>query len=83
MEIEIENNVLSISGERRWEMDESSGERRYHVVERRFGMFNRAFTLPRTVNAEQITARFENGVLFVHLPKMPEAKGRKIEIRMS
>ena len=76
--LEIENNVLSITGERRLSEESEMDDRRYHLFERRFGTFNRTFTLPRTVDADAIGARFENGVL---LPKMQEAKGRKIAIR--
>jgi len=78
--IEIENNVLTLSGEKSEERTEGDEERRYHVWERSYGSFRRSFTLPRTVKADEITARFENGVLKVHLPKVAEAKGRKIEI---
>lgn len=80
--IEIENNVLTISGEKMEERkeDEGEGERRYHVWEREYGTFRRSFTLPRTVKADEITARFENGVLTIDLPKAAEAKGRRIEI---
>jgi HSP20 family protein len=78
--LEIENNVLSISGERRLSEESEMEERRYHLFERRFGPFNRTFTLPRTVDAERISARFDSGVLYVHLPKVQQAKGRKIAI---
>jgi HSP20 family protein len=78
--IELENNVLTISGEKMEERTEGEEERRYHVWERSYGAFRRSFTLPRTVKADEITARFHNGVLTVDLPKAAEAKGRKIEI---
>ena len=78
VELELENNILTIRGERTEQR--SSEERRYHVWERRFGSFQRSFTLPRTVSAEGILAEFEGGLLRVHLPKAPEAKGRRIEI---
>ncbi|MDZ7780652.1 MAG: Hsp20/alpha crystallin family protein [Gemmatimonadota bacterium] len=81
--VELENNVLTISGEKVEERTEGSEERRYHVWERSYGGFQRSFTLPRTVKAEEITARFDNGVLTVDLPKVAEAKGRKIEISKS
>ncbi len=81
--IELENGVLTISGEKVEQRTEGDEERRYHVWERRYGSFNRSFTLPRTVVADDITADFANGVLTVHLPKAPEAKGRKIEIKTS
>lgn len=78
--IELENNVLTISGSKQQEREEKD-DRRYHLWERRWGTFQRSFTLPRTVDAEQIDATFENGVLKVHMPKAPEAQGRRIEIR--
>jgi HSP20 family protein len=78
--IELEQNVLTISGEKVEERTEGEEERKYHLWERTYGSFRRAFTLPRPVNAEDVTARFENGVLEIRLPKAPEAKGRKIEI---
>lgn len=78
--IDLENNVLSISGQKQEVREEGDEERRYHVYERSFGAFNRSFTLPRTVDANAIEARYDNGILTVRLPKAAEAKGRKIEI---
>ncbi|MDH3272190.1 MAG: Hsp20/alpha crystallin family protein [Gemmatimonadota bacterium] len=78
--IDLENNVLTISGEKNEVREEGDEERRYHVYERSFGAFNRSFTLPRTVNPSDIRATFENGILNVRMPKVAEAKGRKIEI---
>lgn len=78
IEIELENNVLTIRGEKKAEREEK-GEQRY-VYERQFGSFSRSFTLPRTVNADQIRARFDNGVLTVTMPKVEEAKGKRISI---
>ena len=78
--IELEQNVLTISGEKVEERTEGDEERKYHLWERTYGSFHRSFTLPRPVNADQAAARFENGVLEIRLPKAPEAKGRKIEI---
>ncbi len=79
VEIELENNVLAVRG--RKEARVESEDRRYHVRERRSGSFQRSFSLPRTVSANDISATFENGVLQIHLPKAAEAKGRTIEIR--
>jgi len=79
IEIEVENNVLSLRGEKR-EEDESEN-RRYHVWERSYGSFERSFTLPRTVKAEEISAEFKDGILHVRMPKAPEAKSRKISIK--
>ena len=78
--VDIENNILTIRGEKR-EAREGEGEgRRYHVWERQYGSFHRAFTLPRSVEADAIRADFDGGVLTVHLPKSPEAKSRAIQI---
>jgi HSP20 family protein len=78
--IELEQNVLTISGEKTEERTEGDEERKYHLWERTYGSFRRAFTLPRPVNADDAAARFENGVLEIRLPKAPDAKGRRIEI---
>ncbi|MEX2532043.1 MAG: Hsp20/alpha crystallin family protein [Gemmatimonadota bacterium] len=82
VEIGLENNLLTIRGEKQHEREEGE-ERRYHLWERRWGSFQRSFTLPRTVSGDDIEATFEDGVLSIHMPKAPEAKGRKIEIRSS
>jgi HSP20 family protein len=80
IQIELENNVLAISGEKTEERKEGDEERRYHVWERSYGSFRRSFTLPRTVSADDVSASFANGVLTVTMPKAAEAKGRKISI---
>src|SRR5687768_15349648 len=77
-EITVENNVLTLKGERKFEK-KTEGDN-YHRVERSYGAFTRQFTLPQTVTAEGATADFENGVLRVGLPKREETKARKIEI---
>jgi HSP20 family protein len=81
VELELENNVLTIRGTKTHRSEREDAERRYHVWERRYGSFQRSFTLPRTVTAEEISASFDDGVLHIHMPKAPEAKGRKIEIK--
>ena len=78
--VDIENNILTIHGEKREEREEGGEGHKYHVWERRYGSFHRAFTLPRSVQAEAIQADFDGGILTVRLPKAPEAKGRTIEI---
>jgi HSP20 family protein len=78
--IDIENDVLTISGEKTEERTEGEEERNYHVWERSYGSFRRSFTLPRAVNTADASAEFENGVLEIRLPKAAEAKGRRIEI---
>jgi HSP20 family protein len=79
IEIEVENNVLSLRGEKNQE--EETKDRKFHVWERSYGSFERSFTLPRTVKADGISAHFKDGILNVHIPKAPEAKGRKISIK--
>jgi HSP20 family protein len=78
--IELENNVLTVSGEKVATHSEDDEDRNYHVFERSFGSFSRSFTLPRTVDGEKILATFDKGVLSIKLPKVAEAKGRKISI---
>jgi len=80
VDVEMENNVLTIRGEKREERKEENENRRYHVWERSYGSFERSFTLPRTVKAEEISAEFEGGLLRVRMPKAPEARSRRIEI---
>ncbi|MBX3295979.1 MAG: Hsp20/alpha crystallin family protein [Acidobacteria bacterium] len=80
-EISVENNVLTLKGERKFEK-KTEGDN-YHRVERAYGSFTRQFTLPQTITAEGATADFENGVLRVALPKREETKARKIEINAS
>ena len=78
--VDIENNILTIRGEKREEREEGDEGSRYHVSERRYGSFQRRFTLPRSIEADAIRAEFDSGVLTVRLPKAPEAKSRTIEI---
>src|SRR6266480_2022558 len=74
----IENNIITLRGERRFEKKEDSDN--YHRVERSYGAFTRSFTLPQSVSAEGATAEYQNGVLRVALPKREETKARRIEI---
>lgn len=77
----IENNVITIRGERRFEKTDETDN--YHRVERSYGAFTRSFTLPQTVSGEGATAEYNNGVLRVTLPKREEAKPRRIEVSAS
>ncbi len=76
--IELEDNVLTISGERRSEHEER--KEGYYRVERAHGSFSRSLTLPEGVNAEAVTASFDKGVLEVRIPKPEERKPRKVAI---
>ena len=78
VEITIENNVLTIRGEKKEEKEEKGKER--YLFERFYGSFQRAFTLPVPVDEAKVNADFRNGVLKVHLPKSSEVKGRKVPI---
>lgn len=80
IELELENNVLTLRGQKN-DVREEGEEKRYHLWERSFGSFQRSFTLPRTVSADDIEAEFRDGVLHVHLPKVAEAKSRRIAIK--
>jgi HSP20 family protein len=77
--IMVENQVLTIAGERKFESEQK--DETYHRIERSYGGFLRSFTLPANIEADQVDARFENGLLTVTLPKVDEAKPRRIEIR--
>lgn len=79
VKITLENQVLTLSGERKFEK-EAKGES-YHRIERSYGAFTRAFTLPTHVKTEKVDATFADGVLTVTLPKMEESKPRHIAIR--
>lgn len=81
IEISIQDGMLLFKGEKAEERKEGE-EKRYHLFERTYGSFQRAFTLPRSVDPSKITAEFEKGVLMIHMPKTAEAqaKTRKIEI---
>lgn len=78
VELSIENNVLTLRGERKFEKN-AEGDN-YHRVERSYGSFTRSFTLPQTVSTEGVKAEFNEGLLRVTLPKREETKARKIEI---
>ncbi len=79
--LSIENNKLTLSGERKIEK-ESKGEN-FHRVERSYGNFSRTFTLPSTVNVDDAKAEFSGGVLRVTLPKREEARSREIKIAVT
>ena len=82
IEVDVENNVLTIRGEKREERTEGQ-EGRYHLAERRWGTFARSFVLPRDVDADNIQASFEDGVLTVRIPKSEKARRRKIDVGAS
>lgn len=79
IEVNIENNVLTIAGEKSSEREESEG--RFHLVERSFGSFRRSFALPRAVDSENVSAEVANGVVTISIPKAPEARSRKVSVK--
>jgi HSP20 family protein len=78
--VEIENGVLTIKGERKAETE--AVEKGYRRIERSYGSFFRSFTLPPNVEAEKISATFTNGLLEVHMPKKEGAKPRSIKVEV-
>lgn len=82
IDINVDEGVLTIHGEKVEERKEGEEGKKFHLYERNYGEFSRSFTLPRSVDTGKITADFDKGVLKVHLPKTEQAKakGKKIEI---
>jgi len=78
IEIKIEDNTLTLRGERKFEKD--TREENYHRLERSYGSFYRAFTLPGSIDPEKIHAECENGILKISMPKRLEAKPHKVKI---
>jgi len=79
VDIQVEDNVLTISGEKKLEHEDQKDN--YLRIERYYGKFSRAFTLPPYVDSAQITAEYKDGVLAVTLPKRPETKPRQIQVK--
>ncbi len=78
LDVRIENNMLTIRGERKFAQE--TKEDNYLRVERAYGSFSRSFSLPNTVNSEAIKAEYKDGVLTVTLPKRPESKPKQVKI---
>ena len=81
IDVRVENNLLTIRGERKFE--KSVSEENFLRVERTYGAFSRSFSLPNTVNAEAIAAEYKNGVLTVTLPKREESKPRQVKVTVN
>jgi len=80
IDVSIENNTLTVRGQRTFEKDEK--EENFQRVERMYGSFTRSFTLPNTVDTEQISANYDKGVLKVRLAKKAEAKPKQIKVHV-
>ena len=76
--LHLENNVLTLRGERKFEKE--TKEENYHRIERSYGNFNRSFSIPATVDEEKIRADYKDGVLNIALPKKEQAKPKQIKI---
>ena len=79
IQIEVEDNVLTIKGERKFA--EKIDDERYYRVERRYGSFQRSLALPQGVKADDVSAQYEDGVLEVRVPKAELEKPKKIEVK--
>jgi len=80
IDVRVENQTLTLSGERRFEQQENG--KGYHRIERSYGRFSRSFAVPNTFDTEKIQAGFRNGVLTVTLPKKEAAKPRQIKVEL-
>ena len=78
--VTVENNVLTLTGERKQE--QSTKREQFERIERRFGSFSRSFTLPTSVDAGQIAASYKDGVLTIRLPRREEAKPKQISVNV-
>lgn len=78
IDIRVENNVLTVRGERKFQSE--VGQDNFLRIERAYGPFNRSFSLPNTIHTEKIKADYRDGVLFIRMPKREESKPKQIRI---
>ncbi|HHS12499.1 MAG TPA: Hsp20/alpha crystallin family protein [bacterium] len=81
IKITIQDNVLTLSGEKTQEKEEKN--KQFHRVERSFGSFQRSFSLPSSVSADKVKAKYKDGILMVVLPKSEESKPKEIQVAVS
>jgi HSP20 family protein len=81
VKVTVENGVLTITGERKFEKEENG--KKYHRIERSYGNFLRSFTLPDAADSTKVNAEFKDGVLKVHLPKSEKAKPKAVDVKVS
>lgn len=79
VKIDLKDNTLTISGEKAFKKEEQ--DRKYHLIENKYGKFSRSFTLPANVKKDEIQAEYKNGVLEVVLPKSEVAQPKTIEVK--
>ena len=80
IDVRIENNTLTVHGERKFEKEEK--EENFRRVERQYGSFTRSFTLPQTVDTEKVSATYDKGILKINLAKKAEAKPKQIKVNV-
>ena len=80
VKVNLQEGVLTISGERKFEKEEKG--KKYHRVERAYGSFARSFSLPEDADGTKVQAEFKDGVLKVHLPKSEKAKPKSVEVKV-
>lgn len=80
LDVRVENHTLTVKGERKFAQEEK--EENFHRIERRYGSFYRAFTLPSTVDTENVDAKYNAGVLKLELKKKPEAQPKQIKVNV-
>ncbi|HUN85081.1 MAG TPA: Hsp20/alpha crystallin family protein [Terracidiphilus sp.] len=81
LDVRVENHTLTVKGERKFEKEEK--EENFHRIERRYGSFYRAFTLPSTVDSENVKANYNAGVLKLELQKKAEAQPKQIKVNVA
>jgi HSP20 family protein len=81
VKVTVENGVLAITGERKFEKEEK--DKKYHRIERSYGNFLRSFTLPDAADGTKVSAEFKDGVLKVHLPKSEKAAPKAVEVQVA
>jgi HSP20 family protein len=80
IKVQVENGMLSVSGERKTEKEEKN--KKFHRIERNYGRFERIFMVPEDADGAMVKAEFKEGVLRVHLPKNPVAKPKAVEVKV-
>jgi HSP20 family protein len=81
LDVRVENHTLTVKGDRKFEKEER--EENFHRIERRYGSFYRAFTLPSTVDTENVDAKYNAGVLKLELKKKAEAQPKQIKVQVA
>jgi HSP20 family protein len=82
LNVTLQNNILTISGEKKEEKEEKSKDKKTVISERKFGSFSRTITLPESIRADKVNAKFKNGVLTIELPKDETKETKKVKINV-